>query len=93
MTTEKLNGLQQLNELALTDVEQVKMLEIFEKMNKNEEILAAVDTNDTDVMVHVMPMTNILRDDVRSQPFTRDELLKSAPECSEDSWQVPRLVK
>ena len=39
MTTEKLNGLQQLNELALTDVEQVKMLEIFEKMNKNVNAL------------------------------------------------------
>ena len=44
-------------------------------------------------MIYVMPMTNVLREDVRKQPFTRDSLLEGAPERSEDSWQVPRLVK
>jgi len=44
-------------------------------------------------MVHVMPMTNVLREDVRSQKFSRDSLLEGAPERNEDSWQVPRLVK
>ena len=27
------------------------------------------------------------------QPFTRESLLEGAPERSEDSWQVPRVVK
>ena len=44
-------------------------------------------------MVHVMPMKNVLREDVRSQPFTRDELMEGAPEHSDGSWLVPRLVK
>ena len=93
MTSEKLNGLCQLNELALTDAEQQDMLGIFEAMSADEADLLKIDTTDTKVMVHVMPMTNVLRDDVRSQPFSRESLLESAPERSEDSWQVPRLVK
>ena len=93
MTSEKLKGLLDLNELALTDDEQTVMQNIFKAMEQNEKVLEKVDTTDTKVMVHVMPMTNVLREDVRNQPFTRDELLKGAPECSEDSWQVPRLVK
>ncbi len=84
---------QQLNQIALTDDEETVMQEIFAKMNKNEAILANTDTKDIEPMVHVMPMTNVLREDVRSQPFARESLLEGAPERSEDSWQVPRLVK
>ena len=40
-----------------------------------------------------MPIYNVLRDDERKQPFSREDLLKGAPQATEDSWQVPRLVK
>ncbi len=93
MTTEKLQGLLSLNELSLSEAEQAKMLELFEKRAEMEELLEKIDTANTDIMVHVMPLTNVLREDVRHQPFSREELLESAPERSEDSWQVPRLVK
>jgi aspartyl/glutamyl-tRNA(Asn/Gln) amidotransferase C subunit len=66
---------------------------IFASMTQKEEALKSVDTENVEEMVHVMPMTNVLRDDVRVQPFAREDLLKGAPERSEDSWQVPRLVK
>ena len=84
---------QQLNQLALTDDEEAKVQEIFGKMNEEENILKQTDTENVEPMVHVMPMTNVLREDVRSQPFSRESLLEGAPERSEDSWQVPRLVK
>jgi Asp-tRNA(Asn)/Glu-tRNA(Gln) amidotransferase C subunit len=41
----------------------------------------------------VLPMTNILRADQRSQPFAREALLQGAPQRTGDSWQVPRVVK
>ena len=52
-----------------------------------------IDTSDVEPMVYVMPMTNILRSDKREQPFERKALLDGAPQSTEDSWQVPRLVK
>ncbi len=84
---------QQLNQLALSEEEEKKVQDIFSKMNEKEKILAETDTENVEPMVHVMPMTNVLREDVRNQPFTRESLLEGAPERSEDSWQVPRLVK
>lgn len=90
---DKIKALQQLNELKFTADEEKAMKEIFKAMGKNEEELAKVDTENKDVMVHVMPLTNILRDDKREQPFAREDLLKGAPQSTEDSWQVPRLVK
>ena len=84
---------QQLNQLSLTDEEETTMQGIFEDMKANEEMLKAIDTENTEPMVHVMEMTNILREDKREQLFSRESLLESAPQRSDDSWQVPRLVK
>jgi len=84
---------QQLNQIALTENEEKVVQAIFGAMSEQERVLAEIDTEDVEPMVHVMPMTNVLREDVRHQPFTRESLLEGAPERSEDSWQVPRLVK
>ena len=93
MTREKLQGLEALNELAFTEDEASAMLGVFEEMADRETILATVDTESTEIMVHVMPMTNVLREDKRVQNFAREDLLNCGAERTEDSWVVPRLVK
>lgn len=84
---------QQLNQLSLTDEEENVMQDIFAMMSESEKKLKEYDTENVEEMIYVMPMTNVLREDVRKQPFTRESLLEGAPERSDDSWQVPRLVK
>ncbi len=93
MTAEILTALENLNELRLTDTETTKAMEVFGYMESEATELQGLDTENTEVMVHCMPMTNVFREDVREQPFTREELLDGAPERNEDSWVVPRLVK
>ena len=84
---------QQLNQLSLTEEEETIMQSIFTAMSESEKKLEGCDTENVEEMVHVMPMTNVLREDVRKQNFSRESLLEGAPERSDDSWQVPRLVK
>ena len=89
----KLKGLEQVNELEFTADEKKKMQSILDTMLRKEEELSSIDTSDVEAMVYVMPMTNVLREDARNQAFDRKDLLKGAPQATEDSWQVPRLVK
>ena len=93
MTLEELRALESLNELKLTEAEEQKAEEVVGFMEKQAAGLADIKKEKTEVMVHCMPMTNVFREDVREQPFTREALLEGAPEHSEDSWIVPRLVK
>ena len=93
MTPEGLAALESLNELRLTDDEKAATLSIFRDMEAHEAAMQEIPTDGVEVMVHVMPLTNILRDDEQEQPFTRESLLEGAPEHTDDSWQVPRLVK
>lgn len=87
-----LNKLQKLNQLSLTEDETSDMLSFFDIAEKDLALLDAVDTDNTLRMVHVMPMTNVIRDDIAKQHFTRDELQANAPEATDGYWQVPRLV-
>ncbi len=85
--------LQKLNQLALTEEESARVIEFFTAKNAEIAAMEAVDTENVERMVHVMPMLTVVREDKEIKLFTRDELQKSAPESYEGYWQVPRLVE
>ncbi|MBR5806038.1 MAG: Asp-tRNA(Asn)/Glu-tRNA(Gln) amidotransferase subunit GatC [Oscillospiraceae bacterium] len=92
MDIKTLERLQKLNQLNLTEEETAKILSFFETAAKDAEILDTVNTDNVERMVYVMPMTNIIREDIAKKLFTRDQLQEQAPEAMDGYWQVPRLV-
>ena len=72
--------------------ETAKLLGFFETAEKDAEILSTVNTENVERMVYVMPMTNIIREDIAKKLFTRDQLQEQAPEAMDGYWQVPRTV-
>ena len=93
MDREILRRLEMLNQLALTDKERESVLAFFEKRECELSQLNAVDTENVERMVHVMPILTVVREDKVSQPFSRDELQRGAPETDEGYWCVPRVVE
>ena len=93
MDLNTLLDLEHLNQLALTSDEQEKMLAFFAAREADWEALARIDTEEVERMVHVRPMVNVMREDVASQPFSRDDLLAQAPESMDGYWQVPRVLQ
>ena len=92
MDRESLQALEHLNQLALTPEEQDEVLAFFAAREADWARLAAVNTADVERMVHVRPLVNVLREDVASQPFAREDLLAQAPESMDGYWQVPRVL-
>ena len=88
-----LNRLESLNQIALTEDEKEKVMNWFDTMEKDIALLHEVNTDEVERMVHVIPMENVLREDVAKKIFTRDELQKDAPESEDGYWQVPRLLE
>lgn len=93
MDRDTLMDLEHLNQLSLTPQEQDEMLAFFAAREADWEALAGIDTANVERMVHVRPLVNVLRDDVASQPFTRDDLLEQAPESMDGYWQVPQVLQ
>ena len=93
MNSDILRRLQKLNQLKLTDSEERDVLAFFEKQGGELEALCALDTENVERMVHVMPILTVVREDVVVKKFTREELQAGAPETMDGYWQVPRLVE
>lgn len=93
MDAMQMQRLEQLNRVALTEDERSLTLAFFEKRFADMESCNAVDTENTERMVHVFPLENVLRADEKKKIFSREDLLKGAPEQTDGYWQVPRLLE
>ena len=93
MDMQTLLSLEKVNQLRLEDAEREDVLAFFTKQDEQTAALDAIDTENTERMVHVMPIMTVVREDVAKKLFTRDDLQKGAPETMDGYWQVPRLVE
>lgn len=93
MDKEALRRLEKLNQLQLTDAQKDDVLAFLDRQYSEMDQLNAIDTENVERMVHVMPIFTVVRDDVAIKTFTRDQLQKDAPETMDGYWQVPRLVE
>lgn len=93
MERDTLRRLELLNQLKLTETQKEEILSFFDEREKDLKILEAIDTENTERMVHVMPIYTVVRDDVVSQPFAREDLQRGAPETDEGYWCVPKVME
>ena len=82
-----------LNQLSLTEDEKDKVISFFSQRDAELSVLNAINTDNTERMVHVLPVMTVVRDDVVSKVFTREELQSGAPEIDEGYWCVPKVVE
>ena len=85
--------LEKVNQLSLSESEHDTVLGFFEKRECDMEKLTAIDTENVERMVHVLPINTVVREDMAKKLFTRDDLQKGAPETMDGFWQVPRVVE
>ena len=93
MDREVLRRLEKLNQLALTEEEKEDFLAFYAEKEAGWASLDAVDTENVERMVHVLPVYTVVREDVVVKKFEREDLQKGAPETTDGYWQVPRLVE
>ncbi len=57
------------------------------------EQLNTLDTTGIGPTSHVLPITNIMRDDVQMPSLSNDEALKNAPDPSDKFYRVPKIIE
>ena len=57
------------------------------------EMLNKVDTDKVDPTFHVLPLTNVLREDTVVPPMDRDKVLANAPDKAKGCFRVPRILE
>lgn len=92
MEKDALMQLEKLNQLRLTEEQRAATLAFFADREADMATLDAIDTQNAERMVHVMPLENVLREDRAIEPFSREQLQAGAPQADEGYWQVPRTL-
>ena len=93
MNREILRRLELLNQLSLTDAQKEDVLAFFADREQELSVLDAINTENVERMVHVMPIMTVVREDKVIQSFAREDLQQGAPETDEGYWCVPRVVE
>lgn len=55
--------------------------------------LEKLDIKDIPATSHILPLNNVLRQDLPKQSLSCEEALKNAPGCQENFFVVPRVIE
>jgi aspartyl-tRNA(Asn)/glutamyl-tRNA(Gln) amidotransferase subunit C len=81
-----------LARLALTDAEADEFTEQLAVILDHADDVAGLDLDGVPPTAHPLPVTNVLRPDVRGASLDRDEVLAAAPAAEDGRFRVPRIM-
>lgn len=61
------------------------ILDYIDKLNE-------LDTHDIEPTSHVIPLNNVMREDIPSLSLSREDALMNAPEHTEKFYRVPKII-
>ena len=62
------------------------ILDYMEKLNE-------LDTKDVEPTSHVLPLSNVMREDIPGHSISREEALMNAPDHTDKFYRVPKIIE
>ncbi len=93
ITRREVEHVARLARLGLSDQEMERMRAQLDAILTYIDKLNQLDTREVKPMSHVIPMTNVLREDVVSPSLSQDQALANAPDRHEAFFRVPRILE
>ncbi len=93
VTKELVEYVSDLSKIKLNEEQTAKMIRELSEIIDYMDVLNRLDTENTEPLSHIFPITNVMREDVVVQLYDRELLLKNAPERTEETFVVPRTVE
>lgn len=93
ISKEDIEHISSLARLSLTEKEKElfgsqlsSVLDYMEKLNE-------LDTTDVEPTSHVLPLSNVMRDDVPQPSIPREDTLLNAPDHTDKFFRVPKIIE
>ncbi len=82
-----------LARLALSEEERERMRAQLDAILTYIDKLNELDTSQVEPTSHVIPMTNVFREDKVRPSLSQDQALANAPDRQQDLFRVPRILE
>jgi len=93
LSKEDIGQIAHLARLELTDEETDKLTGHMNRIMEYFAELQALDTEDVEPTSHVIPIENVLREDMARPSFSTEDIVANAPEERDGCFVVPRIVE
>jgi len=93
ITKEQVEHVAKLARLAITEEETERYSQQLSNILTYIEKLKELDTSKVEPTSHVLPMKNIFREDEVEPSLPREEVLKNAPDRTEEFFRVPKIIE
>jgi aspartyl-tRNA(Asn)/glutamyl-tRNA(Gln) amidotransferase subunit C len=85
--------LETLTKIKLTDAEKTAAIEFFEVYTAKFDKLENIDTTNTEPLITVSTLENVMREDIVYKILDRETLLENVPEQHDGYIIVPRILE
>lgn len=92
VSAEDVRHIAQLSRLAVPASEMEVFTEQFNQILNYADILEKIDTDGIEPTPYVLPVSNVLREDVVREGVSLEDALKNAPAVHNDGFKVPRVI-
>lgn len=93
ITRQEVERVARLARLGLSDAEKEKMRAQLDAILSYVDKLNELETSDVEPTSHVIPMTNVFRDDSVTKSLSQEQALANAPDRQDAFFRVPRILE
>jgi aspartyl-tRNA(Asn)/glutamyl-tRNA(Gln) amidotransferase subunit C len=93
ITNEDVKHIARLSRLSLSDKEIETFGDQLNTIIDYVEQLSSLDTSNVEPTSHVIPLTNVMRDDIPTASLSREDALRNAPDSTEKFYRVPKIIE
>ncbi len=93
ITKDLVSYVAQLSRIKLDDSETEEMQKQMSEIVDYMDVLNQLNTDEIEPLSHIFSITNVMRDDVTASSYDREEILRNAPEHTEEAFVVPKTVE
>lgn len=92
ISTEQVRHVAKLARLALSEQQIAKIAPQLESILEYVAKIERIDVGGVEPMAHVLPLKNVLREDVAEPGLTVEQVLQNAPDSDGPFFKVPKII-
>ncbi len=93
ITSEDVKHIASLSRLSLSDNEIETFSGQLSSIIEYVEQMNSLDTGNIEPTSHVIPLNNVMRDDIPAASLPVEDALKNAPDSTEKFYRVPKIIE
>ena len=93
LTEKDVEHVAKLARLEITDAEKARYTLQLANILGHAEELNAVEVTGVEPTFHVLPLRNVLREDLVKPSLSREEVLQNAPDKAKGAFRVPKIIE